>query len=238
MVLPLAAILGVGSAIGGIAQGIGAARSAKAGQEGADQQLQVLQDAVSPYQDYGEQGMGAYWNALQAGPQLAGAGFSRQQMRAGRNALSMAMDQLGQDFQTSPGYQFALDEGQRAIEGSAAAQGGLYSGATMKALQDRAQGVASQEYNTWNNNRMNLMGALMGQGAQGQATLTGAQNQYMNRLAGVGDMGLNAAGMYSSGANQAIANNTNSQIAGINGVGNAINTTVGNALAGYGYLQQ
>ena len=45
-----------------------------------------------------------------------------------------------------PGYQFRLQQGQKALETSAAARGGLLSGGTLKGIQDYAQGLASQEY--------------------------------------------------------------------------------------------
>lgn len=49
-----------------------------------------------------------------------------------------------------PSYKFRLEEGQRALENSAAARGGLLSGNTGRALQDYGQGAASQEYgNIW-----------------------------------------------------------------------------------------
>lgn len=45
-----------------------------------------------------------------------------------------------------PGYQFRQDEARRALEASAAARGGLVSGATLSALQRQSQDLASQEY--------------------------------------------------------------------------------------------
>lgn len=45
-----------------------------------------------------------------------------------------------------PGYQFRLDQGRKILERSAAAQGNLLSGGTLRSLQDYASGLASQEY--------------------------------------------------------------------------------------------
>ena len=50
------------------------------------------------------------------------------------------------DMELDPGYQFRLAEGQKALERSAAARGGLQSGAALKALSRYSQGVASDEY--------------------------------------------------------------------------------------------
>lgn len=49
-------------------------------------------------------------------------------------------------FQADPGYQFRMDEGMKALERSAAARGGLLSGATLKGIERYGQDLASQEY--------------------------------------------------------------------------------------------
>lgn len=51
-----------------------------------------------------------------------------------------------QDLQGDPSYQFRLQQGQGALENSAAAKGLLRSGDTAKALVDYGQNAASQEY--------------------------------------------------------------------------------------------
>jgi hypothetical protein len=49
-----------------------------------------------------------------------------------------------------PGYAFRVQEGQKALERSASAQGQLVSGGQLKAAQQYGQGLASQEYgNAW-----------------------------------------------------------------------------------------
>ena len=45
-----------------------------------------------------------------------------------------------------PGYKFRLGEGQRALAHQTGARGGLVSGQSLKAMQDYAQGAASNEY--------------------------------------------------------------------------------------------
>lgn len=99
----------------------------------------------------------------------------------------------GQDIYNDPSYQFRLNEGLGAVQQSAAAQGGLLSGATLKALNNYAQDYASQEYH----NAYNRFNADQ-------------TNQY-NRLSNLIGMGQNAsaqtgnAGMQTA---QAVANNT------------------------------
>jgi hypothetical protein len=49
-------------------------------------------------------------------------------------------------WETDPGYLFRLSEGQKVLENSAAARGGLLSGQTGKALQQYGQNFASNEF--------------------------------------------------------------------------------------------
>lgn len=58
----------------------------------------------------------------------------------------------------TPGYQFRLQEGQRAAERSAAARGSLASGATMRALARYGEGLAANEYGDFANRLASLIG--------------------------------------------------------------------------------
>ena len=49
-------------------------------------------------------------------------------------------------FQQDPGYAFRLAEGQKALERSAAARGGLLSGSALKAATRYGQEMGSQEF--------------------------------------------------------------------------------------------
>jgi hypothetical protein len=88
-------------------------------------------------------------------------------------------------FQADPGYAFRLSEGQKALERSAAARGGLLSGGTGKALQRFGQEMGSQEYtNAFNRYqteraaRLNPLQSLTGMG-QTTAQQIGQQGQQM-----------------------------------------------------------
>lgn len=71
------------------------------------------------------------------------------------------------NFQTSPGYQFAVNEALKQVQQQGASRGLLDSGAGLRAMTDRAQGMANQEFNNWQNNQQNQY------------------NQYQNRLQGL-----------------------------------------------------
>jgi len=106
-------------------------------------------------------------------------------------ALMTGGPEAAQNFlQMDPGYGFRLNEGVKALERSAAARGGLMSGATGKALQRYGQDVASQEFGNAYNRLAEL--AQIGPAAAGvmntlgQNYATGAGNIYgaMGQTAG------------------------------------------------------
>lgn len=79
-----------------------------------------------------------------------------------------------QQFQADPGYAFRLSEGMKALERSAAARGGLLSGATLKGVQRYGQDLASQEYlnafNRYQAERQARLGPLQSLAGVGQTS--------------------------------------------------------------------
>lgn len=76
-------------------------------------------------------------------------------------------------FQSSPGYQFQLNQGMGAINNSASARGGVNSGATLKSLQQFGTGLANQDWYNYLNQLTGLSGS--GQNAAAQTGAFGAQ---------------------------------------------------------------
>lgn len=70
---------------------------------------------------------------------------------------------------TDPGYQFRVDQANKALERSAAAGGGLYSGNTLIDLSKQTQNMASDEFT----NTFNRLMALSTQGQAGASELSG-----------------------------------------------------------------
>lgn len=138
-------------------------------------------DPIEHYRRYG-QAEGRAWGAPAA---QQGAGYNAQQVT----------DKL----RATPGYGFAFGEGQRALDSSAAARGGLFSGAAAKALTKYGQGMADQQYGTHLNRLASLAG--MGQTAQTQ----------------VGGWGQQAAGNVATG----LQNAGNARASGLMGSANA-----------------
>lgn len=206
-----AAVIG-GAVVGGIATTAAGNKAAKAQTNAAqlanDTQLQMYDQSradLAPYREAGYKALGD----LSAGT-APGGDFNRD--------FTLA------DFQADPGYQFRMDQGQKALEGSAAARGGLLNGGTLKAIQRYGQDFASNEYSNaysrFNNDRTTRFNRLSSIAGTGQtATNTGAT------------LGANTATGISNnvtGAGNAIAANA------VN-TGNAVNNTIGSL--GQFYLQ-
>ncbi len=95
--------------------------------------------------DYSAAGSNAFqWNNDNTGSSMGALGGGMYQ--GGPFSMPSASE-----FQQSPGYQFARDQGLQAIQRSAAARGTLLTGGTLKALDQYGTGVANQDYNNYFN---------------------------------------------------------------------------------------
>mgnify|MGYP006935477957 CR=1 FL=1 len=120
-------------------------------------------------------------------------------------------------YEQSPGYQFQMDEGLKAIQRNAAARGRLDSGDTLKALQSYGQGLASQDFqnyqNTVNRDYYNYLNALAGQsGQQAVNTANNMGSTYANNLSNIlSGNAQNQAQATQSAANQRASGYLNQQ---------------------------
>lgn len=126
-------------------------------------------------------------------------------LQAGEQALNKLIPLATQytpfgmsQFQQDPGYAFRIAEGQKALERSAAARGGLLSGAAGKALTRFGQEAGSQEYqNAFNRyqteraNQLQPLQSLAGVGQTSANTLGQAGQNYAGNVGNI--MGANAA---------------------------------------------
>lgn len=218
-----AAGIAAGAGIGGALISSGASKDAaamqaEAAQHAADLQYQEYQQTREDQSPYRQAGVGAL-------SQMQDPYF--QQTFSGMGSL-----------QDDPGYQFRMDQGQKALEASAAARGGLMGGNFGTALTQYGQDYASNEYqnayNRFTNNQQQRFGRLstlagMGQTANGQLAQAGMN--YANQ-AGEDMMGAanaNAAGRIGS------ANAWSGALSGIGGnvmQGAMMNNFSGNSLSG------
>jgi hypothetical protein len=87
-------------------------------------------------------------------------------------------NQIGQNFQQSPGFQFSVDQATNAAKNAGAASGMAGSPAVQNALAQQITGMASQDYGNY------MSGA------------TGMFNQGLSGLTGMSQLGYNAANSY------------------------------------------
>lgn len=179
----------IGSAlIGAAASSSSASKQARAAQAGIDAQRQMFERQVELQEPWRQAGV----NAL---AKLQGA--------ADYTPFGMAQ------FQADPGYGFRLEQGQKALERSAAARGGLLGGATGGALQRYGQDLASQEYQSAFNRyqaerqaRLGPLQSLAGVGQTATNALSSAGGQYASNVGNLmTDAGAARAAGYMGGAN-------------------------------------
>lgn len=129
------------------------------------------------------------------------------------------------DFNADHGYQFRMDQGINALQGRAAAGGGLKSGNTLKALMEYGQNLGSQEYgnayNRFNNDQSTQFNRLSSMAGIGQTANSALQSAGTNYANSVGNLMTNNA-----------ANQGNSMLAGANARSSGYGA-IGNALGNY-----
>lgn len=79
-------------------------------------------------------------------------GYLEPWRTAGIDALGKIQEKIDTgpgDFEASPGYQFRLDEGTKALERAASAKGNVLGGATQKAITRYAQNYATDDYDNF-----------------------------------------------------------------------------------------
>lgn len=195
--------------------------SAQASREALDLQRRMFEESNALQRRMYEEGIARQQPFYQAGVNA----LAQMQGRASGIPEFTGQVALGQD----PGYAFRLAEGQKALERSAAARGGLLSGATGKALTRYGQEMGSQEYqNAYNR-------ALTKYNADVQREATG-----YNRLASMAGIGqttaqqLGAAGQQYAGAS-GVAGRQYAGAANELGMTNAAN--LGNLALGMGNIR-
>lgn len=177
----------IGSVAGGLIASRGAGRAADAQQRASDAQIAEARRQFdltrSDNEPFRQAGVGA---------------ITAQQALLGLGADPAAQEAAFARWRNSTGYQFGLNESLRAVQQGAAARGGLYSGAAMKALQDRGSQVANQGFGTY----FGQIGALAGQGQVANAANQQAGASFINAYGTASQNAANArASAYQQQAN-------------------------------------
>lgn len=184
--MPIGAIIGAGASLiganksanaardGAAVQADAAVRSAQIQADASDRasqrvldQYNQTRDDLSVYRDVGKRGIESYMRESNV----------PQEVYAPIDVPDFSLQAQSEGFEESPGYQYMLDQGQKAIQNSASARGNLHSGETQLELMRHAQGLANQDY--WNYVNANSQGNMTNYNLNEAAN----QNRYNSRLA-------------------------------------------------------
>jgi hypothetical protein len=137
-------------------------------------------------------------------------------------------------WETDPGYLFRRDEGQKVLENSAAARGGLLSGQTGKALQQYGQNFASNEFGNIYDRYRNLLDSAYGRAYTGHladyTARVGEREAKFGKLTGQSGQGLQTLGQLAQLAFQGQQANNQGTANAVNAAGN-YNVMGANAMA-------
>ncbi|WP_147411943.1 DNA transfer protein p32 [Ralstonia pseudosolanacearum] len=218
----VAAAIGVGAAAGlaGSAMQAGAASDAASTQADASnrasqlqwQQFQQMQQNLKPYMDLGT-------NTIPQLQQLLGSGALSRQFN---------FNPTQQQLEQTPGYQFTLQQGNKAIDNAMAAKGLSLSGAQMKGLDQYNTGLASQTFQQQYNNALQQFSTNYGVNSDQYNRLAALLGLGQNAAAGVGNAGIqtgtNVANLMTGAANAQAAGQigaSNAIAGGLSGLGNS-----------------
>lgn len=228
-----------GALIGGIGQIAGAFIGANAANQAAKLQLQGIQEGIEAQKSMFREGIDFQKGMWESGGNLLREysdiargnvnewyGKAEQPLepyiQSGNNALRTLSDLYGfngtdsrdaafRNFEFSPDYAFARDEGIKAMDHSASARGQLLTGNQLRDVTSFASGLASQNYGQYAD-RLTGMSQQGAAAAGGLATLRSARG---NALA---DINMGVGNAFMGGGNQLGA----SIAANSTGVGNAL----------------
>lgn len=213
--------------IGGVTSYLGAQEQSSAAQQAGQTQADANRYAADiQYKMWQEQ------QALQK-PWLEAGQRALPRVEAQANAMPAAFSGKV-NMLADPGYAFRLAEGQKALERSAAARGGLISGGALKAAERYGQDYASQEYQNAYNRALteynaavqreqtgyNRLSGLAGIGQQTAQQLGQAGQQYGQSAAGL------ASATGASSANSLLAQGQ-ARASAYGGIGSALGQGVG-----------
>ena len=211
------AVIGAGSSlVSGAMQADAASKAAKAQTKAADKNI-----AYAEKQNAG--------NAELMQPWMESGKAALERINTGIANGSFDVSKYGMDdLVKDPGYQFRLDAGIKALEGSAAARGKLVSGDQLKGLTNYAEASASQEFgNAFARTQaerdaaFNRDLALSGNGQNAAAGVIGANQATTGQVIGQRTQGANATA-------QGYINSANAWSNAATGVATSLNTGIEN----------
>lgn len=198
------ALIGGASLLGAGINAYSANKAAKTSAKGYEKALQRQEELQAPFREAGLTSQNRLLDYMGLGKDPNAEGF-------GKYARDFSMA----DYQADPGYQFRLKEGLKDLDRKMAMRGGSLSGNAIRAGQDYAQNMASQEYqnafNRYQINRSNQLTPLQ--------SLMGA--------------GQTSANILTDASGRAIQGAADARASGYLGVGNALNQGITGGINAY-----
>jgi hypothetical protein len=239
----VAAAVGIGAAVAGTA---GAAISSSASKSAASTQADAANNAAGLQNEQWQQTQANLKPYMQLGsssisPLLQAMGYNVTQNSDGTYSYNgtNASNPLQQTFsapteaqaQSTPGYQFTLNQGLKSVQNSAAARGLGTSGAALKGASTYATGLADSTYNDVYNRALQTFNTNYSSAANNVNRLSGIVGNGQNAAATNGSLGAAAAGnignTLTSGANATAAGtvgSANALTSGLNSIANGATT--------------
>jgi hypothetical protein len=221
-----AAVVGAGvasAAIGASASKSAANTQAGAANNAANLQYQATQNAqanLAPYNQLGQSAINPLLNAM---------GYNNDFSVNSNSPLQQQFSFNASNLDQTPGYQFALQQGLKSVQNSAASRGLGLSGAQLKGATNYATGLADQTYNQQYQNALSTYNTNYNTASNNANRLAGIVQQGQNSAAQVGSMGMTGAANQGNLLTQA----GNANAAGTVGSANALSSGLNTAASGY-----
>ena len=219
--LPEDLTTGLSGALGGLFGGLSSLASTQAGVGAVENLTNTGAAQIAPYNFTGANYLGP------VGANLLGTGVGSQNIgnaRINAEANPVDFETFASNYNASEGAQYLMDTASNAQNNSAAAKGGLLSGANLRAQSTQQMGIANQDM-------MDQYKAMMaGQQQDFAQRETSYQNMYGQEAMGL-QAGIAEAGTYAQGA-RAIGSLYQGQAQQSATAGNSFGTALGNIFSG------
>lgn len=234
--MPIGGIIGgIGSLIGGLGASDAASQQAASAMQGLSLEKAAYQDIASkllPFLQIGTTGANVlannFYGINPAGGYNPNAPYLQPISSVVGAPPSPTDRNLVAQFVASPGYQYNLQQMTDAVQNSAAGKTGAVSGNMLRALQQNASGLASQDWNSFYNNLVNNYGLRYNDIANNRNSVT----NLLQYLAGSGQNAAAQQGGIAQSLAQAGAGQLNllgsANAAGSLGFGNALSNALNN----------
>lgn len=233
-----------GAAVLGAVTTIVAGNSASHAQQKSDQQAITEQQNeynqtradYAPWRAAGSTALGALMSAygLGGGSGSPGSAGTTAPGAAGTEGAKASSPYGG--FFESPGYQWQLDQGLKAIDHSQAARGIYTSGETVKAEDRYAQGLASQDFQNYTSGLANIAGLGTSGTNATTAAGTSAANNISNELIASGNARASSYANAGSAINSGLNNVMSAYLMQNMGMFNNGASAYGNPAMAYGVM--